>query len=314
MNLDFSDIKVLVIGDFMIDHYIIGESNRMSPEAPVPVVVPKEEYSIPGGAGNVAMNLKLMGADVTCVGCIGNDIWGEKLLSILKNEGINTERIEIIDDHPTTLKQRIYSDGKQVARLDTEKIINWEIDDFTRDIAENYDVMILSDYNKGVINNSDSFLTLISDSQLSPDNRLETIIVDPKKDDFYHYNGVNIITPNLDELQKATKMKIDDNESIIKACKKLIEEYCIEYIIAKKGDKGITIVGEDNFVKHIKPHTVENPDVTGAGDTVIAALSIAYAKTKDIEFSAKFANAAAAIVVNKTGTASVTIDEINNYI
>ena len=314
MNLDCSDIKVLVIGDFMIDHYIMGESNRMSPEAPVPVVVPKEEFSIPGGAGNVAMNLKLMGADVTCVGCIGNDIWGEKLLAILKNEGINTERIEIIDDHPTTLKQRIYSDGKQVARLDTEKIINWEIDEDTTYIAENYDVLILSDYNKGVLHNPNLFLTLIDVSQLSPNNRLESIIVDPKKDDFYHYNGVNIITPNLDELQKATKMKIDDNESILKACKKLIEEYGIEYIVAKKGDKGITIVGEDNFVKHIKPHTVENPDVTGAGDTVIAALSIAYAKTNDIEFSAKFANAAAAIAVNKTGTASVTIDEINNYI
>ena len=314
MNLDFSDIKVLVIGDFMIDHYIMGESNRMSPEAPVPVVVPKEEFSIPGGAGNVAMNLKLMGADVTCVGCIGNDIWGEKLLSILKNEGINTERIEIIDDHPTTLKQRIYSDGKQVARLDTEKIINWEIDDFTTDIAENYDVMILSDYNKGVLHNSDLFLTLISVSQLSPDNRLETIIVDPKKDDFYHYNGVNIITPNLDELHKATKMKIDDNESIIKACKKLIEEYCIEYVVAKKGDEGITVVGEDNFVKHIKPHTVENPDVTGAGDTVIAALSIAYAKTNDIEFSAKYANAAAAIAVDKTGTASVSTKEIEKLL
>lgn len=314
MNLDFSDIKVLVIGDFMIDHYIMGESNRMSPEAPVPVVVPKEEFSIPGGAGNVAMNLKLMGADVTCVGCIGNDIWGEKLLSILKNEGINTERIEIIDDHPTTLKQRIYSDGKQVARLDTEKIINWEINVDTMDIAENYDVLILSDYNKGVLQNSGLFLTLIDVSQLSPDNRLETIIVDPKKDDFYHYEGVNIITPNLYELQKATKMKIDDNESIIKACKKLIEEYFIEYVVAKKGDEGITVVGEDNFVTHIKPHTVENPDVTGAGDTVIAALSIAYAKTNDIEFSAKFANAAAAIAVDKTGTASVTIDEINNYI
>jgi len=314
MNLDFSDIKVLVIGDFMIDHYIIGESNRMSPEAPVPVVVPKEEYSIPGGAGNVAMNLKLMGADVTCVGCIGNDIWGEKLLSILKNQGINTEKIEIIDDHPTTLKQRIYSDGKQVARLDTEKIINWEIDEDTTYIAENYDVLILSDYNKGVLHNPNLFLTLIDVSQLSPDNRLESIIVDPKKDDFSHYDGVNIITPNLDELQKATKMKIDDNESILKACKKLIEEYGIEYIVAKKGDKGITIVGEDNFVKHIKPHTVENPDVTGAGDTVISALSIAYAKTNDIEFSAKFANAAAAIAVSKAGTASVTFDEINNYI
>ena len=97
MNLDFSDIKVLLIGDFMVDHYIIGTSNRRSPEAPVPVVIPKKDYSIPGGAGNVAMNLSLLGANVMCVGCIGNDIWGEKLLSILKNEGIKTEGIELID-------------------------------------------------------------------------------------------------------------------------------------------------------------------------------------------------------------------------
>jgi len=314
MNLDFSDIKVLLIGDFMVDHYIIGTSNRISPEAPVPVVIPEKDYSIPGGAGNVAMNLKLMGADVTCVGCIGNDIWGEKLLSILKNEGINTERIEIIDGHPTTLKQRIYSDGKQVARLDTEKIIDWTIDEDYGYIVKNHDIIILSDYNKGVLHNPDLFLTLISINELSHENRLKGIIVDPKKDDFNHYHGVNIITPNLDELQKATKMKIDDNESIIKACKKLIEEYCIEYVVAKKGDEGITIVGDDNFVKHIKPHTVENPDVTGAGDTVISALSLAYAQTEDIELSAKIANIAAAIVVGKVGTATVTIEEINNYI
>ncbi len=310
IDLDFSNIKVLVVGDFMIDHYIMGESNRMSPEAPVPVVVPKDEYSIPGGAGNVAMNLKLMGADVTCIGCVGNDIWGEKLISILKNEGIKTEGIDSIDNHPTTLKQRVYSNGKQVARLDTEKIINWEIDKDTSYIVEDYDIIILSDYNKGVLHNPKLFLTLIKSSQLSCNNRLECIIVDPKKDDFDHYHGVNIITPNLNELQKATKMNIDDNQSIVKACNKLIKKYNIEYIVAKKGDKGITIVGEDNFVKHIKPHTVENPDVTGAGDTVIAALSIAYAKTNDIEFSAKFANAAAATAVDKTGTASVAIDEI----
>ena len=314
MNLDFSDIKVLLIGDFMIDHYIIGTSTRISPEAPVPVVIPEKDYSIPGGAGNVAMNLKLMGADVTCLGCVGNDIWGKKLLSILKNEGIKTEGIELIDDHPTTLKQRIYSDGKQVARLDTEKIINWEIDEDGGDMVKNYDIIILSDYNKGALHNPESFLSLISVNQLSDKNRLKSIIVDPKKDDFNHYHGVNIITPNLDELQKATKMKIDDNESIIKACKKLIEEYCIEYVVAKKGDEGITIVGDDNFVKHIKPHTVENPDVTGAGDTVISALSLAYAQTEDIELSAKIANIAAAIVVGKVGTATVTIEEINNYI
>ena len=300
MNLDFSDIKVLLIGDFMIDHYIIGSSNRMSPEAPVPVVIPKQDYSIPGGAGNVAMNLSLLGANVTCVGCAGNDIWGKKLLSILKNEGIKTEGIELIDDHPTTLKQRIYSDGKQVARLDTEKIINWQPN---AEVQQNYDIIILSDYNKGVLSN------LWFDI-----NNLESVIVDPKKDSFNHYRGANIITPNLNELKKASNIDIKDDKSIVDACNQLIKENNFNYIVAKKGDQGMTIIGKDNFVKHIKAHTVENPDVTGAGDTVISALSLAYAQTKDIELSAKIANAAAAIVVGKPGTATVTINEINNYI
>ena len=300
MNLDFSDIKVLLIGDFMIDHYIIGSSNRMSPEAPVPVVIPEQDYSIPGGAGNVAMNLSLLGANVTCVGCAGNDIWGKKLLSILKNEGIKTEGIELIDDHPTTLKQRIYSDGKQVARLDTEKIINWQPN---AEVQQNYDIIILSDYNKGVLSN------LWFDI-----NNLESVIVDPKKDSFNHYRGANIITPNLNELKKASNIDIKDDKSIVDACNQLIKENNFNYIVAKKGDQGMTIIGKDNFVKHIKAYTVENPDVTGAGDTVISALSLVYAQTKDIELSAKIANAAAAIVVGKPGTATLTIDEINNYI
>ena len=300
MNLDFSDIKVLLIGDFMVDHYIIGTSNRISPEAPVPVVIPKQDYSIPGGAGNVAMNLSLLGANVMCVGCIGNDIWGEKLLSILKNEGIKTKGIELIDDHPTTLKQRIYSDGKQVARLDTEKITNWQPNS---ELQQNYDIIILSDYNKGVLNN------LWFDI-----SNLDNVIVDPKKDSFNHYRGANIITPNLNELKKASDIDIKDDKSIVNACNQLIKENNFNYIVSKKGDKGMTIVGANNFVKHIKAHSVDNPDVTGAGDTVISVLSLAYAQTKDIELSAKIANAAAAIVVGKIGTATVTIEEINNYI
>ena len=303
MNLDFSDIKVLLIGDFMVDHYIIGTSNRMSPEAPVPVVTPEKEYSIPGGAGNVAMNLCLMEADVTCIGYIGNDIWGKKLLSILENEGINIENIEIIDNHPTTLKQRIYSDGKQVARLDTERIINWHPSSEIKHDYSNYDVIILSDYNKGVLNHSWFDIT-------SSNN----VIVDPKKNDFNHYNSANIITPNLNELQRASKIDINDDLSVVEACKKLIQECNFNYIITKKGDKGMTIVGKDNFVKHIEAHFVKNSDVAGAGDTVIAAFSLSYTKTKNIEISAKFANAAAAVVVGKMGTATVTIDEINNYI
>jgi len=299
MNMDFSDIKVLLVGDFMIDHYIIGTSNRMSPEAPVPVVTPKKEYSIPGGAGNVAMNLRTMGADVICVGAVGDDIWGKRLLLLLKNKGINIDGIDIIKNHPTTLKQRIYSDGKQVARLDTEKIIDWT-SSFLSNNLKHYDTCILSDYNKGVIKNADIDMNIL--------------IVDPKKEDFSLYKNAHIITPNLNELQRATKIKIQDDKSLIGACNELIAKYNFNYIVAKKGSKGMTIVGENSFVKHIKANPVDHPDVTGAGDTVIAALSIAYAKTQDIELSAQFANSAAAIAVSKSGTATVTIDEINNYI
>ena len=294
MKFDFSEIKVLVIGDFMIDHYIMGTSDRISPEAPVPVVVPQKEYSIPGGAGNVAMNLKSIGANVSCLGIVGDDIWGEKLLSLLKEEGINIGNIEIIKNHPTTLKKRIYSDGKQVARLDTEVLK--EFSNPIHNIAD-YDVCILSDYNKGVIKNSEFDADLI--------------IVDPKKDDFSLYKNANIITPNLSELQQATNVQINDDKSIVEACKKLIKEFNFNYIVAKKGDKGITIVGEDRYVKHIQAKNVKNPDVTGAGDTVIAVLSVIYAQTKDIELSARTANNAAAIVVGKSGTATVDINDLN---
>ena len=299
MNLDFSNITILLAGDLMIDHYIIGTSNRISPEAKVPVVIPKEEHSIPGGAANVAMNLCAMGAKVICLGVVGDDIWGGKLLSLLKNNGINIDGIDIIKDHPTTLKQRIYSDGKQVARLDTEKIIDWKINFMLKNIG-NYDVCILSDYNKGVIKNANIDTNIL--------------IVDPKKDDFSLYSNANIITPNMNELQKATSINIKDDQSIVDACTELIRKNNFDYIVAKKGNKGMTIVGQNNFVKHITAHHVDSPDVTGAGDTVIAALSIAYAKTQDIELSARFANNAAATVVSKSGTATVTINEINNYI
>jgi len=299
MKIDFSDISVLLVGDFMIDHYIMGTSNRMSPEAPVPVVTPKKEYSIPGGAGNVAMNLRAMGADVICVGAVGDDIWGERLLLLLKNKGINIDGIDIIKNHPTTLKQRIYSDGKQVARLDTEKIIDWT-SSFLSNNLKHYDTCILSDYNKGVIKNANIDTNIL--------------IVDPKKDDFSLYSNANIVTPNINELQKASSINIKDDQSIIAACNELIRKNNFDYIVAKKGEKGMTVVGKNNFVKHISAQYVDSPDVTGAGDTVISALSIAYAKTQDIELSARFANNAAAIAVSKSGTATVTIDEINNYI
>ena len=370
MNLDFSNIKVLLIGDFMIDHYIMGTSSRMSPEAPVPIILPEKEYSIPGGTGNVAMNICVMGGYesykdnlyhkgvpfIFCIGAIGTDEWGDKLLSILKGgtikEYLEDDSIRFIHHHDqidvskiiqgdlpkydlmdprreldtfrgyiyTIVKERTYLKEKQIYRLDREysqyPLVNnfevpylEEINNSVSTTIKNCDIVILSDYNKGVLND-DTIPHVLNEAK----KHNIPVIVDPKKDDFSIYKGANIITPNLNELQRASKIEINDNKSLVSACNELIQECNFNYIIAKKGDKGMTIVGKDNFVKHIKAHPVENPDVTGAGDTVVAALSLAFAKTNDIELSARVANDAAALVVGKLGTATVTIDEINNYI
>ena len=300
MNLDFSDIKVLLIGDFMIDYYLMGNSNRMSPEAPVPVVMLENEYFIPGGAGNVAMNLSKMGSKVTCMGVVGKDIYGEKLLQILNSNNVNTENVEVLENHTTTLKQRIYSNGVQIARVDNEKLLYWSPKVLEKINYTDYDIIILSDYNKGAL----MLPWFIKPKGIN-------VVLDPKNKSWDHlFMHSNIITPNLNELEVLSEISISGNDSIITACNKLIEKNDFDYIVAKKGDRGITIVGKQKFIKHLEPYSVVNPDVTGAGDTVIAAFSIAYAKTQDVEFSSKFANAAAATVVGKIGTATANIKEI----
>tara|TARA_B100000575_G_scaffold290845_1_gene295358 strand:+ start:2122 stop:3009 length:888 start_codon:yes stop_codon:yes gene_type:complete len=294
--MNFQNLKVVVIGDFMIDHYVMGDSFRMSPEAPVPVVLPKKEYSCPGGAGNVAMNLSSLGAEVHCIGVVGDDFFGLELMKILENEGIYTKHIKKIKNHITTLKQRIYSNGEQVARIDKEKIKDFKLN-FKKMNLEKYDACIISDYNKGVIK--------------SIDINTKLLIVDPKKEDFSKYKGANIITPNLAELQKASTLPISDEKSIVLACSNLIKKNGFDFIVAKRGENGVTVVGRDKFFKHISTKAVSNADVTGAGDTVIAVLSLVYAKTNDILLSAKIANAAAGTVVSKKGTNIVKISEIN---
>ncbi len=313
MKLDFSKLKVLLIGDFMVDHYIMGSSNKMSPEAPVPIVIPEEEYFIPGGAGNVAINLSTLGAKVSCVGTVGNDNWGKKLLKNFIKKDIDINGVQVLSNHPTTLKQRIYSNGTQVARLDKEKIFELKIENVILDESKEFDVIILSDYNKGVLSESSLIIKRLK-SRISSSQKEINIIVDPKKSDFNSYKNANIITPNLVELQKTTNHKISDNQSIIKACNILIEKFNFDFICAKKGDRGITLVGKNGLINHIEPNIVNQPDVTGAGDTAISALALSYTLTKDMNMAAKIANAAASIAVSKTGTASVSIVELNELL
>jgi len=300
MILNFNNINVLLIGDFMIDQYVLCDSTRMSPEAPVPVLNPEEIYFTPGGAGNVAINLSELGASVTCLGTVGLDKNGKKLKNLLIQKNINVDNL-YETDLPTTLKKRYYLKGKQVLRVDIEEINEyWSPKNLDFDYNK-YDIIILSDYNKGVLNN-----------QWFSKIKAKNIVVDPKKDNFSFYSNATIITPNLNELQKAANTEINNNDTLIKVCQSMIKNSNLEYILAKKGDKGISIVGRDGFVKHIDAYKVNDPDVTGAGDTVIAVFSLSFAKTNDVEKSARIANAVAALVVEKKGTAFVTLDEFNS--
>ncbi len=311
MNIDFSKTKVLVIGDLMLDHYIIGESNRMSPEAPVPVIVPIKKYSTPGGAANVALNLFGMKTNISCIGIVGNDLWGKELINTLNNHNIDTSGIIISESFPTTLKKRIYLNEKQLIRIDEEKIdYSYEsnIKQLVSDVLKNFDVIILSDYNKGVLSNNviKHVLNLANQYHIP-------VVVDPKKDDFSSYRGANIVTPNLYEFNKASNIDIQDENSIILSARDLIKKNKFEYIVLTKGEKGMTIIGKD-FKKDIEANYVENSDVTGAGDTVVSVLAVLYSQTKDIELSAYIANIAAAHVVSKTGTAYISLSDLELHI
>ena len=314
MKFDLAKVKVLVIGDLMVDHYTLGLSERMSPEAPVPVIIPESQSYKPGGAANVAANLKSLGAIVTCCGVVGDDFYGKELISLLKKLDINTDGIIIKDNHPTTVKHRFYANESQVVRVDTEKFLKVSYDKFYKIIdKDNYDVIIISDYNKGVIN-SKNMIKSIKKYIANRKRQSCEIIVDPKKDNFIFYKGADIVTPNLSELNKATKVNINDDQSILLACRDLIKNYSFNYVVAKKGHRGMTIVGKDDFHINIDAVKVKNPDVTGAGDTVIAVLSLIFSICKDIKLSAKISNHAASTVVSKTGTVMIEKNEIEKII
>lgn len=301
MKLNFPKLEILLIGDFMIDHYLFGSSNRESPEAPIPVINFEEEKFVPGGAGNVAMNLKSFGANVSCVGYIGDDYWGEILLNILKENGINTKFIEKKNKYTTICKQRIYSGSIQQSRLDFEFLMSdWtpskEID------YENFDLIVLSDYNKGIFN-KDWFNV-----------KNVPVILDPKIRNPHIFKYSNIITPNLKELGEVTNSKISNATLLERAAKQLIKEFEIEHVIVTKGHKGISLISKNKTSQHFDAFKVENPDVTGAGDTVISALACIYAETGDIENAVKIANAAAAVAVQNKGTHKINIPDIEKLL
>ena len=304
--------KILVIGDLMIDHYLWGNCSRISPEAPVQVVDIKKETTVLGGAGNVVNNLRALGANVTVMSVIGNDEVASELSMMLDNLGC--ERFLILDDkRKTTKKSRIIASHQQVVRYDreskneidmeSEKSLNIKV----FETIHEYDLVILSDYGKGVLTE-----TLVNRIIFAANGANIKVLIDPKGDDYSKYKGAYLLTPNKAEATLATGIDIIDDSSLMAALKKLRDVADLSIPMITLSEDGIAILVNEKIIK--KPTVArEVYDVTGAGDTVIASLGYSLAKNDNIEKSVEFANLAAGVVVGKLGSATATIDEIEEY-
>jgi len=322
----FSKANILVIGDLILDEYIWGSADRISPEAPVPVVWANRRSYAPGGAANVANNINALGAKVCLVGVIGKDKNTDILLSELKKCHIATESIFIESKRHTTVKTRIIAGHQQIVRVDWEhtdpppKELNQKIIKFIESSIDDFDAIIIEDYGKGVINEYllEKMITLAH-------SRKKIITVDPKEENFQYYQGATCITPNRKELENAIRnLKIKDTTNRFKinydrlftdkdidlAAREIIRYLDLESLLVTLGEHGMRLFEKGGFITQIPTVAQEVFDVSGAGDTVIATLTTALSIKASIRDSARLANLAAGIVVGKIGVATVSPKEL----
>lgn len=301
--------KLLVIGDVMLDHFIFGDAERISPEAPVPVVNMEKEIWILGGAANVAHNLSALNADVTLFGMVGQDDMAWRLRSIAQDTGIDA-RLFADKDRPTTVKIRILARGQQMLRVDNEsrKRIDSEL---TGIVAEQLktlpplDVILISDYAKGFITHELMQIVLETARRMNA-----VVLVDPKPTNADCYKGAYLVTPNLKEAEEISGIHITDADSTQKAARLIQEKLQVNAVLITMGAKGMMLhVTKDRGI-FLPTRAKEVFDVTGAGDTVIAVLAWALAHEAELEEAAYLANVAAGIVVAKVGTATISKQEL----
>ena len=302
--------KITVIGDVMIDWYLHGESSRISPEAPVPVVKFKESKFQLGGAANVANNLKHLEIEPFLIGATGNDHFGSLLKEHLKAEKIKFN-LTSEKSFQTICKQRLMSSNQQLARIDYEqyfhggKLTN-TFNTFIKNIAKT-DLIIVSDYGKGTIFNARKLIQ-------SAKKLKKKILIDPKGKDFTKYKGANLITPNKSEFENIMG-KVGSKRDLANKAKKMLEHLNLESLIVTLGSEGMYVLKKYNkkiIGDFINAYPQEVFDVSGAGDTTISALGAALSEGNDIFSAAEFANLAASISVSKLGTSTVSIDEVTN--
>jgi D-glycero-beta-D-manno-heptose-7-phosphate kinase len=312
----FSRTRILVVGDIVLDHYIWGKVSRISPEAPVPVVNVTRESLLLGGATNVVQNIHALGGTVSVCGVIGRDEAGSQVLRLLRAQGIQTDGLIENDDRPTTIKTRVIAHNQQVVRFDreTKDRIGKEthrciLDQVRRRVAEGLDGIVVSDYCKGVVT-----ADLVRDIVRLARKNGVIVSVDPKVSHFGMYRGVTILTPNTHEASIGSKIEIEDEDSLLRAGALLLKRLKCDAVLVTRGEQGMSLFEHGGKVTHIPTVAREVFDVTGAGDTVIGALTLAMASGAGMVDAAKISNYAAGIVVGVVGTATVKPEELKQRI
>lgn len=302
---DYSRIRVLVVGDLMLDSYYSGPATRISPEAPVPIVRVQHRESRPGGAANVALNIASLGGKCTLIGFVGMDREGSELTTMLAEKGVQCRFIQV-PGYPTITKTRVLSRHQQLIRLDFEQ--NFTAADpapllaAVKDCMAEFQVIILSDYGKGVLRHAAEIIALARESG-------RTVLIDPKGTDFERYRGAAVITPNMSEFE-AVAGQVQGEEDLAVRARKMIADFDLDNLLVTRSEKGMSLFSADGGEFHLPTNAREVYDVTGAGDTVIAVLAASLAAGRNFRDACALSNVAAGIVVGKLGTSTVTVPEL----
>lgn len=309
-----SDKKICVIGDIMLDRYLLGDVTRISPEAPVQVFdIKKSEHKF-GGAANVSLNIKELGAEPILIGVIGNDNEGSIIIEQMKNSGKTTIGILEEDKRPTTTKTRVIADSHHLLRIDSEskQNISEETENRILGILKNdyYEIeaIILQDYNKGVLTKS-----LINNViKFANDNNIK-VLVDPKFYNFFEYKNVFLFKPNKKELEEALGKKAKNDEELIQFAEELADKINCKYLVLTLGDKGVMLFEKNNGdikIEKIDTYARKVADVSGAGDTVISTIAVCLAGGATVSEAVIIANYAAGIVVEEVGIVPITKEKL----
>ena len=318
--LSLLNCKVFCLGDLMLDKYIVGTTNRISPEGPIPVLDIKKEVGMLGGVGNVVRNLSTLATETYLVSLLGDDLASKEVEKKLNNINVYNNLIKD-PSRPTIIKSRFIANNQQILRVDKEKItsINKKIEkkvyEFSKKQILKTNAVVISDYNKGLITEN-ILKKIISFAKIHK----KPIIVDPKSSNFSKYRGATIITPNIKELEAVLKKKIINEKQIIDFSRKLISKFNFNYLLVTMGKSGMILISrKQKRIVKLKAESEEVFDVSGAGDTVVSYIAAGLASSLKIEEVVEIANLAAGVVVNKTGTSVAHLSEVllsinkNNY-